>query len=203
MLETKHKTMPETQPETQLRTMLTQISSIIDKTNASIGRAVAYGTLLMAIIMFAVVVFRYGFDLGWIAMQESITYVHAAVFLLGSAYTYQQNSHVRVDVFYRRYSVKTKHIVDLCGCLFLLLPFACYVAITCWSYVMQSWQLLEGSREPGGLPFTYVLKSLMLIFAIMMILQAISQIIKHSLSLLQASSKHESAGHKGVTDETY
>ncbi|MFT4653902.1 MAG: TRAP-type mannitol/chloroaromatic compound transport system permease small subunit [Kangiellaceae bacterium] len=163
--------------------MLAIISHTIDKTNAFIGKAVAYCTLLMAVIMFAVVVLRYGFDLGWIAMQESITYLHAAVFLLGSAYTYQQNGHVRVDVFYRRYSVKVKHIVDLLGCLLLMLPVASYIAITCWPYVMQSWQLLEGSREPGGLPFVYILKSFMLIFAIMMVLQAISEIIKHSKSL--------------------
>ncbi|MFT6267725.1 MAG: TRAP-type mannitol/chloroaromatic compound transport system permease small subunit [Alphaproteobacteria bacterium] len=164
--------------------MLANLSKTIDKTNAFIGKAVAYCTLLMAVIMCAVVIFRYGFDLGWIAMQESITYLHAAVFLLGSAYTYQQDGHVRVDVFYRRYSVKVKHIVDLFGCLLLMLPVATYIAITCWPYVMQSWQLLEGSREPGGLPFVYVLKSFMLIFAIMMILQAVSEIIKHSTSLL-------------------
>lgn len=163
--------------------MLSHITRTIDKTNAFIGKTVAYGTLLMALIMFAVVVLRYGFDLGWIAMQESITYLHAAVFLLASAYTYQQNGHVRVDVFYRRYSPKTKHIIDLLGCLFLMLPVAVYIAITCSPYVVQSWQLWESSREPGGLPFIYVLKSLMLIFAIMMILQAISEIIKHILSL--------------------
>jgi TRAP-type mannitol/chloroaromatic compound transport system permease small subunit len=142
--------------------MLANISHIIDKTNAFIGKTIAYCTLLMALVMFAVVIFRYGFDLGWTAMQESITYLHAAVFLLGSAYTYQQNGHVRVDVFYRRYSVRGKHLVDLLGCLLLMLPVATYIAITCWPYVMQSWQLLEGSREPGGLPFLYVLKSFML-----------------------------------------
>lgn len=163
--------------------MLAKLSHLIDKTNAIIGITVAYATLLMALTMFAVVVFRYGFDLGWTAMQESITYMHAAVFLLGSAYTYQKNSHVRVDVFYRRYSVKTKHLVDLLGCLFLMLPVASYVAITCWPYVMESWQLFEGSREPGGLPFLYVLKSFMLVFAIMMLLQALSEVIKHSIQL--------------------
>lgn len=138
--------------------MLANISYFIDKTNAWIGKTIAYGTLLMALIMFAVVVFRYGFDLGWIAMQESITYLHAAVFLLGSAYTYQQNGHVRVDVFYRRYSVRTKHVVDAVGCLLFMLPVSAYIAVTCWPYVMESWHLFEGSREPGGLPFLYVLK---------------------------------------------
>jgi TRAP-type mannitol/chloroaromatic compound transport system permease small subunit len=163
--------------------MLANVSHTIDKTNAVIGKAISYCTLFMALVMFGVVIFRYGFDLGWTAMQESITYLHAAVFLLASAYTYQQGGHVRVDVFYRRYSEKTKHVVDLCGSLFLMLPVATYIAITCWPYVMESWQIFEGSREPGGLPFLYLLKSFMLIFAIMMVLQAISEVIKHSFSL--------------------
>ena len=88
--------------------MLASLCRFIDKSNAFLGKVIAYGTLLMALIMFSVVVLRYGFNLGWIAMQESITYLHAAVFLLGSAYTYQQNGHVRVDVFYRRFSPKNK-----------------------------------------------------------------------------------------------
>jgi len=163
--------------------MLAKFCRTIDKTNAVIGKTVAYGTLLMALIMFSVVVLRYGFNLGWIAMQESITYLHAAVFLLGSAYTYQQNGHVRVDVFYRRFSSKTKTIIDLLGCVFFMLPVALYIAITCWPYVMESWQLLEGSREPGGLPFLYVLKSFLLIFAITLVLQSISEILKNSMRL--------------------
>jgi TRAP-type mannitol/chloroaromatic compound transport system permease small subunit len=163
--------------------MLTNLCQFIDKTNAYIGKIVAYGTLLMAVIMFSVVVLRYGFNLGWIAMQESITYLHAAVFLLGSAYTYQQNGHVRVDVFYRRFSPKGKTLVDLFGCVFFMLPVSLYIAITCWPYVMESWQLFEGSREPGGLPYLYVLKSFLLIFSITMVLQSISEIVKHSISL--------------------
>lgn len=170
--------------------MLANVCQIIDKTNAFIGKIVAYGTLLMAVIMFSVVLLRYGFNLGWIAMQESITYLHAAVFLLGSAYTYQQNGHVRVDVFYRRFSAKTKTRIDLFGCLFFMLPVSLYIAIACWPYVMESWQLLEGSREPGGLPFLYVLKSFLLIFAISMVLQSISEILKHSMALFAKSKVH-------------
>ena len=164
--------------------MLANACRIIDKTNAFMGKLVAYGTLLMAVIMFFVVFLRYGFNLGWIAMQESITYLHAAVFLLGSAYTYQQNGHVRVDVFYRKFSPETKIRVDLFGCLFFMLPVSLYIAITCWPYVIESWQLFEGSREPGGLPFLYILKSFLLLFAISMVLQSISEITKHSMALL-------------------
>lgn len=165
--------------------MLQKLSLIIDSINATLGKVVAYATLLMALIMFLVVVLRYGFNLGWIAMQESITYLHAAVFLLGSAYTYQQNGHVRVDVFYRKFSNKHRLLIDLFGCIFFMLPVALFVCIACWHYVVQSWQLLEGSREPGGLPFVYVLKSFLLVFSISLLLQAVSEIIKHSIALLR------------------
>lgn len=133
--------------------------------------------------MFVVVVLRYGFNLGWIAMQESIMYMHAAVFLLGSAFTYQQNGHVRVDVFYRNFSARRKTVVDLLGCLIFMLPVSIYILVTCWPYVHESWELLEGSREPGGLAFLYILKSFLLIFAITMVLQSISEILKHSVKL--------------------
>ncbi len=167
--------------------MITTISVWIDKVNVAMGKTVAYFTVIMAVVMFLIVVLRYGFNLGSIALQESITYMHAAVFLLGSAYTFQQNGHVRVDVFYRRFSKKTRCIVDLLGSLLLMLPIAIYLSIVCHHYVFESWSILEGSREPGGLPFVYVLKSFLLIFAYSLILQAFSEAIKNmkNIFLLQ------------------
>ncbi len=169
--------------------MLAVISRTIDSLNEKLGKAVAYSTIIMALLMFSIVVLRYGFNLGWIAMQESVTYLHAAVFLVGSAFTYQQNGHVRVDVFYRQFSETKQTIVDLCGCLFFMLPVCLYLTIICWHYVAESWQLFEGSREPGGLPFTYLLKSLLLVFSVTMCLQAISEIIKKGLTLMTLRSQ--------------
>lgn len=168
--------------------MLLKISRAIDKANALLGKTVAYFTLLMATIMCAVVVLRYGFNIGWIAMQESITYLHAAVFLLGSAFTYQQNGHVRVDVFYRRFSHKTQTIIDLVGALLFMLPVALYITWVCWDYVAASWRLLEGSRESGGLPFVYILKSLLLVFSISLSLQALSEVIKQGVKLVSGET---------------
>lgn len=164
--------------------MLEKLCHFIDKINANLGKLVAYGTLLMALLMFAVVVLRYGFNLGWIAMQESITYLHAAVFLLGSAYTFQQNGHVRVDVFYRRFSEKRKLLVDLIGGVLFMLPISLYLCFHLWFFVVESWQVFEGSPEPGGLPFVYLLKSLLFLFSLTLLMQAISEIIKKSLGLL-------------------
>ncbi len=162
---------------------VSSISAAIDVINKKIGEWVSYFTFLMAAITFVIVILRYGFNLGWIAMQESVVYLHAAVFLLGSAYTLQLDGHVRVDVFYRRFSDKRKALVNLVGTLFLLLPIMLFITLVSWHYVLESWQTLEGSMESGGLPFLYVLKSFILLFSITMLLQGISEVIKQSMIL--------------------
>jgi TRAP-type mannitol/chloroaromatic compound transport system permease small subunit len=120
-------------------------------------------------------------------MQESVVYLHAAVFLLGSAYTLQHDGHVRVDVFYRGFSHRRKALVNLVGTLFLLLPVMTFITAVSWHYVFESWRTLEGSMESGGLPFLYVLKSFILLFSFTMFLQGISEAIKQSLILAGVS----------------
>jgi TRAP-type mannitol/chloroaromatic compound transport system permease small subunit len=159
------------------------VSAVIDTINKKIGEWVSYFTFLMAALTFAVVGLRYGFNLGWIAMQESVVYLHAAIFLLGSAYTLQHDGHVRVDVFYRGFSRKRKALVNLIGALFLLLPVMIFITVVSWHYVFESWQTLEGSMESGGLPFLYVLKTFILVFSLTMLLQGVSEAIKQSLIL--------------------
>ncbi len=153
------------------------------------GRAVSWLTLLMVIVTFAVVVLRYLFDTGWIAVQESITYMHAAVFLIGAAYTLQQDAHVRVDIFYSRFNEQTRAWVDLCGALFMLMPFMFFIAWMSWEYVISSWNVLEGSREAGGLPGVFLLKSLMLVMAGLLMLQAGAQVIRAITIVLNPPDK--------------
>jgi TRAP-type mannitol/chloroaromatic compound transport system permease small subunit len=142
------------------------------------GRTVSWLTLLMVIVTFIIVVLRYVFDIGWIALQESVTYMHAMVFLVGASWTLQQEAHVRVDIFYSRFSPRTKAWVDLGGSLLLLLPVMIFVAWISWTYVLDSWGVFEGSREAGGLPAVFLLKSLILVMAVMLILQALVQIAR-------------------------
>ena len=142
------------------------------------GRTVSWLTLLMVAVTFIVVVLRYVFDIGWIALQESITYLHAMVFLTGASWAMQQEAHVRVDIFYSRFSSRTKAWVDLVGSLLLLLPVMVFIAWISWEYVIDSWGVMEGSREAGGLPAVFLLKSLILLMAIMLILQALVQIAR-------------------------
>lgn len=154
------------------------IADTIDWLNTRIGRAAAWLCLAVVVIQFAVVVLRYAFGIGSIQLQESIVYSHAAMFLLVAAWTLKNNGHVRVDLFYASAGARGKAIVDLIGALSLLIPFAVAILYFSWPYVARSWANFEGSREASGLPLVFVLKTLIPVFAAMLILQGMAQAIR-------------------------
>lgn len=156
----------------------------------TVGRAAAWLVLAMVLLTFLVVTLRYGFNLGWVWMQESVTYLHAAVFMLAAAWTWQVDGHVRVDIFYRKRSPRGKAWVDLLGTIFLVIPVSTYLLIIGWDYVAASWRLLETSSQAGGLPFVYVLKSLVLAMPALLLMQAACSIAE-SIGLIRASAAHQ------------
>jgi TRAP-type mannitol/chloroaromatic compound transport system permease small subunit len=139
----------------------------------------------MVLLVFLVVVLRYLFAIGSIPLQESITYLHGMVFLLGAAYTLQQDEHVRVDVFYSSMTHRNRAWVDFGGTIFLLFPVCIYIFTMSLDYVQLSWRIGESSGEAGGLPGLYLLKSLILIMPIMMMIQGMASILR-SISFLFA-----------------
>jgi len=143
------------------------------------GKCVAWLTLVMMLITCLIVLLRYGFDIGSIALQESVLYLHAMVFMLGAAYTFKDDEHVRVDVFYRDFSASKKAWVNIIGGIFFLLPFTLYTAYLSMDYVSASWRVFETSPEPGGLPFVYLLKTLIPIMMISLIIQGTADILKN------------------------
>lgn len=147
------------------------------------GRYISWLTLLMVIITFLVVVLRYLFDIGWIAMQESVSYMHAMLFLVGASYTLKHNGHVRVDIFYRKMSPQRQAVVDLLGSVFLLLPVCAFIFWASWDYVLTSWSFKEGSPEAGGLPAVYLLKTLLLIMPALMVIQGTAHFLQNLLKL--------------------
>lgn len=152
----------------------------IDRVNAWTGNVVAWLTLGMVLLTLTVVVLRYAFDIGMIWLQESITWMHAAVFMLGAAGTLQRDEHVRVDIFYRRLGPRGRACVDLGGTLLLLLPFCTWLAIEAWDYVAASWSLREASRDAGGLPWPFLplLKTLLLVMPVAVALQGIALLLR-------------------------
>lgn len=156
---------------------------LIDGFNRVVGRSLAWLTLAMVVVTFTVVVLRYGFSIGSIALQESVMYLHSFVFMGAAGYTLLYNNHVRVDIFYNKISDRGRAWVDLLGALFLLLPVFVFIFWVSLDYVGRSWALLEGSPETGGLNFVYVLKTAMPALAVVMILQGLSQ-IAHNILIL-------------------
>lgn len=152
---------------------------------------VSWLSLALVLVTFTVVVLRYLFDSGSIALQESMSYLHSCVFLVGMAYTLQQDEHVRVDIFYSQFSASGKAWVNLIGACFFLLPFMLFVSWISWEYVVDSWDVLEGSREAGGLPGVFLLKSLILVMAALLSLQAITQIFHNMRTLMQPATSEK------------
>lgn len=164
------------------------ITNTIDSINEHIGKTISWFTLFMVLVMFGIVVMRYVFNEGSIAAQESVMYMHALVFMLGAAFTLKRDGHVRVDIFYNKMSIRNKSIVNFLGNLFLLLPVCIFIFWSSWDYVLEAWRIKESSREAGGLPWTYLLKTSILIMAALLILQAIADMLRNVLRIFSEKS---------------
>ena len=150
--------------------------NLIDRLSEFTGRVTSWLTLLMTVIMFVIVVARYLFDAGFIWIQESVTWMHAMVFMLGAAYALRHEEHVRVDIFYRTMLARRRAVVDAFGVLLFLLPMCGYLLFESWDFVAVSWAMGEASRESGGLPYPFipVLKSILLVMPVLLALQGLS-----------------------------
>lgn len=156
-----------------------RISRAIDRFSAATGNAVAWLTLGMVLVTLLIVILRYVFNAGLIWLQETVIWMHAAVFMLGAASTLQRDEHVRVDIFYRGLRAAHRAWVDLAGVLVFLLPLCGFLFYTSYDYVAASWALREGSRDAGGLPFPLVplLKTMLLIMPLAVALQGVSLLL--------------------------
>lgn len=161
------------------------IAARLEGFSDSLGRAVSWMTLAMVLITFAVVVLRYIFGTGVIWLQESITWLHAVVFMMGAAYTLQQEEHVRVDIFYREMTPERRAWVNIAGLLLFLWPMCIYLCVEAFDYVRVSWRIGEGSREAGGLPYPFVpvLKSIILLMPVTLSLQGVAIFLRSVIDL--------------------
>ena len=166
------------------------VATAIDKLSRSIGRITAWLTLAMVLVTFCVVVLRYLFDTGWIWLQESVTWMHAAVFMLAAAYALADDQHVRVDIFYRDMSERGRAFVNVLGTALFLLPLTVFMIWASWDYVRLSWEIGETSREAGGMvfPFPSIMKSFIPATAFLLLLQGIAMETRNVAMLLTKRS---------------
>lgn len=167
---------------------MAKLSLLIDGLSNRLGRSFSWLTLAMVIVMAVIVVLRYVFQIGSIALQESVIYINALIFTFGVAYTLKEQGHVRVDIFYSRLNEKKRAWIDLLGSLFFLLPSACFIIWISWDYVAVSWRIREGSAESSGLPFVYLLKMAILVLPSLLLLQGISEVAKSLATIRRRGS---------------
>jgi TRAP-type mannitol/chloroaromatic compound transport system permease small subunit len=166
-----------------MKETLVRLAGGIDRITAAVGRAAIWCCLFVVLAEFAVVVMRYALGLGSIRLQESVLYAHAALFMLAAAWTLQIDGHVRVDIFYAQAAPRTRALIDLFGAIVFLGPFAAVLAVVSFPYMVRSWAILERSREASGLPFVFLLKTLIPLFALLIGLQGVAQAIRAALVL--------------------
>jgi TRAP-type mannitol/chloroaromatic compound transport system permease small subunit len=163
--------------------LLKSICAWIDSVNDWVGRAVSWTTLLLVLVTFIDVVMRYFFNTSYVFTQELEWHVFAFIFLMGAGYTLKNEGHVRVEVFYGKLSPKGRAWVNLIGVLFFLIP-SCLVFIkTSIPFVMNSFHVMEGSPDPGGIPLRFLIKSCIPIGYTLILLQGISLGINSLLKL--------------------
>lgn len=154
------------------------------------GNATAWLTAIMVAITCIVVGLRHLFDIGSIALQESVTYMHAVVFMMGAAYTLKRGGHVRVDIMYRRFSPRKRAWVDALGSLLFTLPLMIFIGWGSWEFVRESWRVSEGSTDSGGIGGVYLLKSVLPLMAVSVSLQAIAELLRSLLILMNVTSEN-------------
>ena len=157
----------------------------IDAFTEATGRALAWCIPVMMLVTAAVVVMRYGFGQGLTAMQESVSYLHGSVFMLGAAYALKHGAHVRVDIFYQRFSPRQRAWIDSLGTLIFLLPLCGLILLSSWDFSAKAWEIREASVEPGGIPAVFLLKSLIPLMAVNLALQGLAELLRNALVLIE------------------
>ena len=155
--------------------LIKQVLFAFNKINISIGKTVSWLLLVMVATVFGVVVLRYVFSVGWIWLQELVTWMHAMVFLLVAAYALSEDSHVRVDVFYRQWSKHTQNRINFFGSLLCLCPVSLFLVFGSFDYVEASWATKEASKDAGGLayPFVPLLKTTIPLTGVLLFMQGL------------------------------
>jgi TRAP-type mannitol/chloroaromatic compound transport system permease small subunit len=167
-----------------------RIADRLDQFAVATGHAVKWLAVVMLLVQFAIVISRYAFGVNSIAVQELVLYLHASLFMIAAAYTLQVDGHVRVDIFYARFSRKNKAVIDIVGHLIFLLPSMFAILYYSWPSVRNAWAIKEGAISVGGLPASFLLKTLIPTFCILLIIQSISCLLRHVSLLLDKGNRY-------------
>jgi TRAP-type mannitol/chloroaromatic compound transport system permease small subunit len=171
--------------------ILKTLCRLIDTLNEWIGRGVAWVTLALVVVIFIDVVMRYLFNTSFVFTQELEWHLFAFIFLIGAGYTLLHDGHVRVDIVYQRLGLKGQAWINLLGVLFFLIPGCFMVMSTSWKFVVNSYMIMEGSPDPGGIPFRFIVKGCIPAGFLLLLIQGISLGMHSLLQILGIETAKE------------
>lgn len=157
----------------------------IDAFTDLVGRATSWLALGIALVMGANVLMRYSFSIGFIWAQELEWHIFVPICLFGMSYALLHKEHVRVDVLFQYFSGRNQHRVEILSAI-ISMAFCVIVIRLSIPYVYQSWSIGEGTANPGGIDYRYIIKSLIPIGFAIMFLQSLSEAIKSYLAMRRA-----------------
>ena len=155
----------------------------VDKTNDFIGMGASLFNHLLVWLICVDVLMRYFFSASEIWIMEVEIYFYAFIFLLGAGFAFRHDRHVRVDVFYAKMSERSQALIDVLGGILFLLPWTAVVIAVSYQYAAMSFRIGEGSSQPGGLPWLWILKSLICIGFLLLFVQGLANIFRAVLFL--------------------
>ena len=159
------------------------LSYYLDRIAKYAGLTAAVLTVVLALLVSYDAMMRYLFSAGSIALQEVEWHLYDVIFLLGISYALKHDKHVRVDIFYERYSEESRALIQIVSMLFLVIPFSLLMIYNAWDMMLQSYLQHEISSDPGGLTHRYLIKGMIVIAFVLLIVQALSEIVKAYQSL--------------------
>lgn len=168
---------------------MARLAAALDSVNRQVGRAVRWLALGLVLLQFGIVVLRYLFGISYIFLQEGVIYTHATLFMLAAGYAFLLDEHVRVDIFYGRLGPRGRAAIDLFGGLVLLIPSMALLLWVTWPFVRNSWRILEGPISVGGIPASFLLKSLIPLFCLLLLLQGVASILRALVRLSGAEAE--------------
>ena len=163
----------------------------IDTLNQWVGNFVSWTAALVVVVVFVDVVMRYAFKTSFVFTQELEWHLFAFIFLMGAGYTLLKDGHVRVDIFYQRLTPRGKAWINLIGVLLFLIPGSYLIIATSLKWVYNAWAVMEGSPDPGGIPYRWVLKACVPAGFTLILLQGISLGLKSAMTLVGVELESE------------
>jgi TRAP-type mannitol/chloroaromatic compound transport system permease small subunit len=170
-----------------------RIIAWIDRLNEWIGRGTAWVSLALVTVVFVDVVMRYAFNKSFVFVQELEWHIFAFIFLIGAGYTLLHDGHVRVDIFYQRLGPRGRAWINLLGVLTFLIPGCLMIITTSWHFVLRAFVVGEGSPDPGGIPYRFIVKGLIPVGFSLLLVQGVSMGIHSLLQILKIEKPEEPA----------